>query len=211
MPPETKKRLKAEERKAQIVEAALQLFSEKGFSGTRTKEIARLAGISEALVFRHFKSKEELYNEALRSTMRGHPIIPDIIGKIDRKDDFGVLFAYADHMVEHGLKDERMFRLILYSGLEGVRLEEHSDRPRLGDQENGWEPADEALVRYFEERIGDGVFKEMNPRITVRLFRNSVAMYVADQILKIDPDPFPATHGEAMAALVGIYLNGLKR
>jgi TetR/AcrR family transcriptional regulator len=211
LPPKPKKRLKAEDRRAGIVDAALRLFSEKGFAGTRTKEIARSAGISEALIFRHFKSKEELYNEALRTTLKDHPIIPDIIGRIEEKDDYGVLFAYAAHMVEHGLADERMFRLILYSGLEGVRLDEHSAHPPKGDPEDvGWEPADVALVRYFQDRIEDGVFKDIDPRVAVRLFRNSVSMYVADHILKIDPAPFPVPHREALDILVRIFLGGLK-
>ena len=210
MPSKPKKRLKHEDRRAQIVDAALNLFSEKGFSGTRTKEIARAAGISEALIFRHFKSKEELYNEALKETLKGHPMIRDLTAKMEQKDDYGVLFAYADHMVEHGLKDERMFRLILYSGLEGVRLEAHPG-PSHGDGEEGWDPSDEALVRYFKERIRDGAIKDLNPLVLVRHFRNSVAMYVADHILEIDPAPFPVSHGEALAALVGIYLNGIRK
>lgn len=210
MPSKPKKRLKHEDRRAQIVDAALNLFSEKGFSGTRTKEIARAAGISEALIFRHFKSKEELYNEALKETLKGHPIIRDLTAKMEQKDDYGVLFAYADHMVEHGLRDERMFRLILYSGLEEVRLEGHPGPPHE-DGEEGWDPSDEALVRYFQERIREGAIKDLNPLVLVRHFRNSVAMYVADHILEIDPTPFPVSHGEALAALVGIYLNGIRK
>jgi AcrR family transcriptional regulator len=46
------------ERQTQIIEAALNVFAEKGFDGARTKEIAEAAGVSEALVFKHFKNKE---------------------------------------------------------------------------------------------------------------------------------------------------------
>jgi TetR/AcrR family transcriptional regulator len=43
-----------EDRKHQIVKVAVRLFSQRGFRGTTTKEIAQAAGISEAMVFRHF-------------------------------------------------------------------------------------------------------------------------------------------------------------
>ncbi len=208
--PQPKKRMAAEDRRAQIVDVALRLFSEKGFSGTRTREIADGAGISEALIFRHFESKEQLYNEALRETLKGHPMIRDIATKMEEKEDRGVLRAYAEHMVEHGLKDVRMFRLILYSGLEGVRLTDHFCSDGHGNEEANWDPSDEALVRYFGQRIADGVFRDINPEIAVRHFRNTVAMYVADHILKIDPHPFPGSHSEAVSALVEIYLNGLE-
>ena len=58
-----KKRLNAEERRLQIVASAVPLFAEKGFKATTTKDIAAAAGISEALMYKHFSSKEELYDE----------------------------------------------------------------------------------------------------------------------------------------------------
>lgn len=54
-------RISAEERKAAIIVAAMELFARKGFSGTTTKDLARAAGVSEALIFSHFPSKEDLY------------------------------------------------------------------------------------------------------------------------------------------------------
>jgi AcrR family transcriptional regulator len=54
-------RLPAEERRAAIIRAALKVFSENGFHGTTTKALAKAAGVSEALIFRHFPGKEELY------------------------------------------------------------------------------------------------------------------------------------------------------
>lgn len=54
-------RMAGEERRLQIVRVAVSLFSQRGFRGTTTKEIANLAGVSEAMVFRHFATKEELY------------------------------------------------------------------------------------------------------------------------------------------------------
>ena len=53
-------RLDSEERRAVIVEAALPRFAQKGFAGTTTKEIAEAAGISEALLFKHFPTKDAL-------------------------------------------------------------------------------------------------------------------------------------------------------
>ena len=44
---ERRERLSGEERRAQIIDAALKLFADKGFSGTRTREIAELAGIAD--------------------------------------------------------------------------------------------------------------------------------------------------------------------
>ncbi len=57
----TPKRLKAEERCAAIRQAMREVFAEKGFAGTTTRELAKAAGVSEALLYRHFPSKEAMY------------------------------------------------------------------------------------------------------------------------------------------------------
>src|SRR5262245_15927735 len=54
-------RMSAQDRRQQIIDVALKLFSEKGFRGTTTKEIALAAGINEAIIFRHFATKSDLY------------------------------------------------------------------------------------------------------------------------------------------------------
>lgn len=58
---ESSKRLPPEARREQIVQSALQVFIEKGYSATTTAELAKAAGISEVTLFRHFKSKQEIF------------------------------------------------------------------------------------------------------------------------------------------------------
>ena len=55
----------AEDRRHQILHVAVTLFSQRGFGGTTTKEIAQAAGVSEAMVFRHYATKQELYSAIL--------------------------------------------------------------------------------------------------------------------------------------------------
>jgi AcrR family transcriptional regulator len=55
-------RLSSEERRAAIIKAVRRTFAEKGFHGTTTRELAEAAGVSEALLFKHFPSKEALFS-----------------------------------------------------------------------------------------------------------------------------------------------------
>src|ERR1700759_4909682 len=68
-------RLDGDERRKAIVSAAVPLFARKGFAGTTTKELAEAAGISEALLFKHFPSKALLYREILRLGCEGDPAL----------------------------------------------------------------------------------------------------------------------------------------
>jgi AcrR family transcriptional regulator len=49
-----------------ILDAAFNMFSKRGYLGSPTREIARLAGVNEVTLFRHFGSKEALFEEVLR-------------------------------------------------------------------------------------------------------------------------------------------------
>ncbi|MGH7830949.1 MAG: TetR/AcrR family transcriptional regulator, partial [Candidatus Binatia bacterium] len=64
-------RLSAEERRQAIIRAVQGIFAEKGFDGTTTRELARAAGVSEALLYKHFPSKESLYSAMLEHCARG--------------------------------------------------------------------------------------------------------------------------------------------
>lgn len=58
----TTERLSSEERRAAIIKAVRCAFAEKGFHGTTTRELAEAAGVSEALLFKHFPNKEALFD-----------------------------------------------------------------------------------------------------------------------------------------------------
>src|SRR5215203_3343329 len=64
-------RLSSEERRRSIVEAVRGVFAEKGFHGTKTRELAKAAGVSEALIYKHFPSKKSLYAAMLDALARG--------------------------------------------------------------------------------------------------------------------------------------------
>jgi AcrR family transcriptional regulator len=83
-----------------ILEAAIAVFSEKGFSGATTSEIAKRAGVAEGTIFRYFKTKKDILQGILIQmlNMAGEPIIMEGVRKIllntENKDLRGVLKAF---------------------------------------------------------------------------------------------------------------------
>ena len=100
---EQNKRLSSEARKEQIIQSALSVFIEKGFSGTTTAELAKAAGISEVTLFRHFSSKQEIFHagvepilfESLTNDM------PVIEGKIGVEALSNILFKRIKFLADH--------------------------------------------------------------------------------------------------------------
>jgi AcrR family transcriptional regulator len=64
-------RLSAAERRRDIVDAVRDVFADKGFDGTTTRDLAQAAGVSEALLYRYFPSKESLYAAMLDACAKG--------------------------------------------------------------------------------------------------------------------------------------------
>jgi len=116
-------RLDSDERRKAIVRAAVPLFARKGFAGTTTRELAEAAGISEALLFRHFPSKQLLYREILQLGCEGDPALDQLAAL---QPSTATLVGMIRFMVRHFLRcresdcgelDTRL-RLVLYSFLE---------------------------------------------------------------------------------------------
>src|SRR5256886_16235481 len=92
------------DRRLQIVRVAMQIFSRRGFGGTTTKEIAQAAGVSEAMVFRHFATKEELYSAILDHKACLHDDLDPlqmVADAIRRKDDRAVFEGIFFYNLTH--------------------------------------------------------------------------------------------------------------
>ncbi|WP_181405976.1 TetR/AcrR family transcriptional regulator [Thermodesulfovibrio sp. Kuro-1] len=70
--------------KEKILKSALKLFSQKGYLGTTTKEIAKEAQVAEVTLFRYFTSKENLFIDVLKS-QSFLPTLKDLIPKLKKR------------------------------------------------------------------------------------------------------------------------------
>lgn len=61
-------RLPAAQRREQLLDSAARLFAEKGYSGSTTAELAKAAGVTEPIIYRHFSSKKDLFIALLERT-----------------------------------------------------------------------------------------------------------------------------------------------
>jgi len=155
-----------DERRLQILRVAMRLFSQRGFRGTTTKEIALAAGVSEAMVFRHFATKKELYSAildhkaCLHDAMDPRQIVADAIA---RKDDAAVFEGIALHALKQHDCDPEFQRLLLHSALEEHELAQMF-----------WEKFVRRVYRslgsYIRERQRDGAIIDVEPALIVRAF-----------------------------------------
>ena len=176
-------RMTGDLRRLQILQTAVDLFSQRGFKGTTTKEIARAAGVSEAMVFRHFATKDELYgaildNKGCQDGVHKFPWEENKVLQqaIEDKDDKAVFYNIAFDALNKHQQDVAFMRLLFYSALEEHELADrffHEFIERVYDFIGG----------YISQRQKDGEFRKMNPRIAVRAFLGMLIHHSLNNIL----------------------------
>jgi len=201
-------RLSAKERRLQILRVAVSLFSHKGFVGTTTKEIAQAAGVSEAMVFRHFANKQELYSAILdHKACSGDAMNPEamVAEALQEKDDRAVFERLAVGALEHHECDPEFQRLLLHAALEGHELAQMFFEKFV-------RRVYELLGNYVAERQRDGAMVVMDPAIVVRAFIGMVIHHSLNNNLW-DPQRrlLKISNQEAAKQFSDILLNGISR
>ena len=199
-------RMTAEDRKLQILRVAVSLFSQKGFGGTTTKEIAHAAGVSEAMVFRHFATKQELYTAILdHKACSGDSMNPEemVAEALKQKDDQAVFERLALGALEHHEFDPEFQRLLLHSALEGHELAEIFFEKFV-------RRVYELLGGYIAERQRDGAMTQIDPAIAVRAFLGMIIHHSLNNNLW-DPQRrlLKISNAEAAKHFADILLNGI--
>lgn len=202
-----KLRLTATDRRTQILAAAMDVFSERGFHGARTRDLAERAGVSEALIFRHFPTKEDVIRAIL-----------ELVGLEERiqamEDQFEhlppreALQRIAEVTLTALRDDPRVFRVIFFGVLETPDLAGEFYRKflsRLLALET------RLFARAFAERAGKSgargakSARKSDPAIAARSFHGSLLFYnLTGAIVRIEPPP--SDPKERAAAIVDLYL-----
>jgi len=138
MSPLSKERLKQirGERREQIKNAALAAFARHGFSGTRTSMIAAEAGISEGLIYRYYRSKDELYTEIVGELLEAADAELKLLGQ-SPLPPFELIRTLTRNMLDEN--NRNAFRLVL----QARRADRIPDGVR------------ELLARYSEDALID--------------------------------------------------------
>lgn len=198
-----KKRMPSQERREQIIHGAMNIFARKGFRGTTTREIAQSLGISEALMFKYFPTKEALYRAIIRKrTDRAEEMLfPKEV--IEAKDDWKVFHAIATHLARRNSQDPTFMRLLHYSALEGHELA----RIFFG---NHAQKKVKILARYIAQRIKEGAFRKVSPELAALAFLGMIIHYIQAQEIFGLKHRAPFSLEKVVATFVEIFLKGLE-
>ena len=157
-------RLSSSDRKKQILEVATELFGGHGFDGVTTRQVADAAGITEAMVFRHFASKDDLYWEVLSAKSASDDVKKRLEARLqDNVEPLEIFTAIALYVLNRNLEDPSKCRLLLFSALENHRLSQRFFKTYMSE----WY---ELLASYIRRQIEEGKFRKVDPVLAARGF-----------------------------------------
>ncbi len=199
-------RMPGEDRRRQLLRVAVESFARNGFSGTKTKDIAAAAGVSEAILFRHFASKEDLYHAILdekEASLGGDRWFIEMNELAERRDDRG-LFRHVGRQIIRSFREDAAFhRLLLYASLEGHLLAD------LFHERFGL-PMGDFLARYVALRQQEGAFRQCDPGVAVMFAVGSVVHYAMARYV-LGAKNFPRPEEAIVDQFVDLILRGLEQ
>ncbi|MEZ5403610.1 MAG: TetR/AcrR family transcriptional regulator [Bryobacteraceae bacterium] len=200
----TRHRLPAAQRRAAIVDAAMDLFSKNGFRGTTTKQLAAACGISEPVLYQHFETKQALYDAIIEGNCDGEA--DQLIRQMEEMaagDDSRMFFgALASGFLDFYLDDPRFARLLMFSNLEGHELAERFYEKRVAIF-YGW------VTRHLERQMAAGRMKKVNPLVAARAFAGMIAHQGMIYAIYC-PGELPVPRNEVVETVVDLFLGGIQ-
>ncbi len=191
-------------RAEQIVVEATELFSRDGYRKVTTKRLAKACGITEAALYRHFGSKEDIYLAVLDSVESRLADQSVFDGLKDVDDVETLLTEMANHILTWYREHADLCRLLLYSALEG-----HDKAKHVFDVVRG--KYIKFLIKSLDRLHAAGDVVEKNNEITARCFVGMVfdcalgfSLWKGMQGRVHDP-------AKIIANNVPIYVYGLKK
>ena len=203
--PSATHRLPAIDRRLQLIEAAMDLFSRKGFAGTTTREIALAAGVSEAIIFRHFATKRDLYTAIIEHNIHSanaQEVMAGIEACMKRCDDEGLFRLIAREVIAGHRKDARFERLMLHASLEGHEL------ATIYRHEFGL-PIFASLRSYLDRRQRSGALRHIDSGAMI-VAMAGMANYYALNAEKTPRGVFNLKDDQVVDAFTRIMMDGIR-
>ncbi len=150
-------------RKQQILDTATALFGRYGYDRVTVKKVAAACGITEPAVYRHYASKEQLY-EAVLAVLPLRLHLTKLFKDLQQESDCErLLSGLATHIISFFSKNDEVYRLLLYAALSG-----HEQAAQVYSSIRG------AYIKFLADRLkqlaAQRIILKTNYLITARCF-----------------------------------------
>ena len=201
--PHARRERRKDARPRELLEAALELFVQKGFAATKAEEVAKLAGVSKGTLFLYFASKEELFKAVVRE---------NIIGRFTEWNaEFELFTGSTADMLRYCMRSwwERIGSTKA-SGITKLMMSEAHNFPELAAffEHEVVLPGNELIQRILQRGVDRGEFQPIDmkygvytvlaPLMFLAMWKHSLGTCVG--AAEIDPEHYIAVQAETLLA-----------
>ncbi len=198
-----KRERRKQDRPGELLEAALDLFVEKGFAATRVEEVALRAGVSKGTLFLYFPSKEDLFKAVVRENV----VATVAQGAAEVAQFKGSASELIEWMM---LQWWRRYGATKASGISKLVMSEANNFPDLADffRTEVIIPADNLVRSALQRGIDSGEFRAVNVELTLLSVMSPLLFLVmwkhsmgpcCPSHEQIDPEEFISQHARLLA------------
>jgi AcrR family transcriptional regulator len=192
---------RADETRQRIIEAAAQVFAEKGYARATTRALAAAAGVNEVTLFRHFGNKQSLF--AAVTEQYAGPAVTTALEAQLTGDYHRDLLTVGSQLMQVLLERKEVLRMMLceashFPEVQAVMVQNPRQIRRM-------------LARYLQQQIEQGQVRSLHPEATAQAFAGMLFSYaIMWEVLGDSVEPEITTE-ELVAQFVDIFVQGTIR
>ncbi|MGI9056972.1 MAG: TetR/AcrR family transcriptional regulator [Ktedonobacteraceae bacterium] len=193
-----------EDRREQIIDAAMRIFAQKGFTKATNKDIAREAGITAGLIYHYFKSKEDLLKVVIeeRSPLQLLTSLPAEAFALPPEQFFRFLLIRVLNIVEEE-KFVSLLRVVVSEALHGSNEYVIQIAPMVLQRALGF------IESYIDAQIASGALRQVDSALAAQVLLGSMIGFVLRRQVLRDAIALQYTHEEIVEVIVDTVLKGL--
>lgn len=196
----SRRKLPAEERRRQILEAAALVFARRGYHPAKTKEIASEAGVSEGTLYNYFGSKREILVSL--TTLLVTDTLEEVLAQAPVEDERTFLEAILRDRFTLVDQNQALVRALVQEGLQDESLRTELIGRMIAE-------AGLKIMAWVQDRIAAGTFRSVNPAAAVAMIMGPlfvIGVFGLDQATPLAD----VSREELIRQLADLYLNGLR-
>lgn len=195
-------------REEEILEAAIKIFSEKGFSAATTSEIAKEAGVAEGTIFRYFKTKKDILIKVMTKVLEilGEKLIIERLTNLfeenKEKSEREILIIILKDRLELFEKYWDMIKIV------ATEMQFHQDLREVFIKSVVTKGKD-IVENFINTGVSKGVFRKVDTAVALRSLIGMVGIYVIQS--QVFPEVINIDKDKQIEEMVDLFLYGLSK
>jgi AcrR family transcriptional regulator len=183
-----------------ILTAALELFAQRGYGGTTTRDLSQAAGVAEGTLFRHFENKKAILVAV--ASQGWVEILTDLLTELSEMSSYKAVGQVMRRRMMNLRKNSAMMRVCFMEAQFHPELREQIQKEVIGKMID-------VAEAFFQTAMDRGVYRPMNPRMVARIFLGMFTIAGFSQETLGDEAGSVQSMQELAECLTDIFLNGV--